>query len=168
MKFFILALALTLSAAARADYTSLDLSGTSPAGASTTTVDATSATQVGLFASCSFVATVQGGTGGTLDIFIQTRFKQKAVPGFFWADATHMAQLAAAAPAATFAFTLTRWSPTTAAITGTLNTASGTPLLPVNTVVPGLLGDQLRVVYKTGAGNTVGAAQTILATCSST
>jgi hypothetical protein len=171
MKFIarsVLALALILSAAARADYVSLDLSGTSPAGASATVVDATSATQIGLYSTCSFMATVQGATGGTLDIFVQTRFKQKAAPGFFWVDTAHLTQLAAAAAQTTVAFTLTRWSPTTSAITANLNIASGTPLLAAATVVPGLLGDQLRIVYKTGAGTSAGAAQGILGTCSST
>lgn len=164
----ILAVALIASAAAKADHVALDLSGTSPAGASTTTVDAVSATELGMVSTCSFIATVQGGTGGTLDIFLQTKFKQKAVPGFFWSDVAHLTQLAAGAAQTTVAFTLTRWSPASAAITPALNVASGTPLLAAATIVPGLLGYQLRVVYKTGAGNTVGAAQTILGTCSDT
>lgn len=171
MKFaarIVLVLALTLSAAVRADDVGLDLSGTSPAAPSATVVDATSATRIGMFSTCSFVATVQGATGGTLDIFVQTLMKQKASPGFFWADVAHLTQLAAAAAQGTVAFTLTRWSPTSAAITAGLNIASGTPLLPAATVVPGLLGYQLRVVYKTGAGTSAGAAQSILATCSST
>lgn len=169
MKFMVtLLLALCITTSAKADWTQLDLSGTSPAGASTTTVGATSATQIGMYATCSFVATVQGGTGGTLDIYVQTLFRTIASPNGFWADVAHLTQIAAAAAPITVAFTLTRFSPTAAAIVTGLNTASATPLLPVNTVVPGLLGAQLRTVYKTGAGNTVGAAQVILATCSST
>jgi hypothetical protein len=171
MKFItrtILALALALSGAARAspDFISLDLSGTSPAGASTTAVGATSATMIGMATTCSFVATVQGGTGGTLDIFLQTFHKSLA--GGFWADAAHLTQIAAAAAPATVAFTLTRWSPSASTITTGLNTASGTPNLAAGTIVPGELGVFVRVVYKTGVGNTAGAAQTILATCSST
>lgn len=163
-----LLLALCLATSARADWTQIDMSGTSPAAASTTTVDATPATQIGMFSSCSFVATVQGGTGGTLDIFVQTWFRTKASSLGFWADAAHLTQLAAGGALNTVAFTLTRWSPSSAAITAALNTASGTPALAAGTIVPGLLGGQLRIVYKTGAGNTVGAAQQILATCSST
>jgi hypothetical protein len=168
MKFIartVLAVALFFATAARADHVAIDFSATSPA-AVTTAVGATSATQIGMFVSCSFVATVQGGTGGTLDIYVQTFFKSAA--GGFWVDVAHLPQVAAGAAVATFAFTLTRWSPTTSAVVASLNTVSGTPALAVNTVVPGILGYQLRTVYKTGAGNTVGAAQTILATCSST
>lgn len=169
MKFaarIILATALLFAAAARADHVGLDLSSTSPAGASSTVVGATSATQIGMFTTCSFYVAAQGGTGGTLDIYVQTLFKSLA--GSLWVDVAHLPQLAAAGPLTAYTFTLTRWSPTTSAIFTPVNTASGTPLLAVNTVVPGVLGYQLRVVYKTGAGNTVGAAQVILATCSDT
>lgn len=166
MKSTVVALVLLFALGARADTVAFDMSGTSPAGASATVIDSTPASQIGMYATCSFIATVQGGAGGTLDIFVQTFIKSKA--GGFWVDAAHLPSLAAAASAATFAFTLTRFSPTNAAITAGLNTASGTPALTANTVVPGLLGYQLRIVYKTGAGNTAGAAQTILATCSDT
>lgn len=167
MKSIVLVLALLFATSAKADWTQIDLSSTSPA-AVTTAVGVTPATQIGMFTSCSFVATVQGGTGGTLDIYVQTWFRTLAAPAGFWADTAHLTQIAAAAAPATFAFTLTRFSPSAASVTTTLNTASLTPLLPAGTVVPGLLGAQLRTVFKTGAGNTVGAAQVILATCSST
>lgn len=159
---------LCLATSARAEWTQIDLSSTSPAAASTTAVGVTVSTQIGMFATCSVVATVQGGTGGTLDIYVQTWFRTLAAPTGFWADVAHLTQLTAGNAQNTVAFTLTRFSPSAAAITTTLNVVSGTPLLPAGTVVPGLLGAQLRTVYKTGAGNTVGAAQQILATCSST
>lgn len=168
MKFAVsIFFALVLSTAVRADVVGLDLSGTSPAGASATVVGYTTSTDMGTYSTCSFYAVVQGGTGGTLDIYIQTAFKKvNASPT--WVDVAHFPQLAAGAAAVGTAFTVTRWSPTTSAFTAGLNTVSGTPALAVNTVVPGVLGYLFRVVYKTGAGNTVGAAQSILAYCSST
>lgn len=161
-----LAVILLLAAPAKADHVGFDMSATSPSTV-TTSVGYTLTGDIGMFNSCAFYVVVQGATGGTLDIYIQTAVKKlNASPT--WVDVAHLAQLAAAAPAAAFAFTLTRWTPTSPVITGTLNTVSGTPLLPVNTIVPGLLGYQLRVVFKTGAGTTLGAAQVILAYCSST
>lgn len=165
MKALALAAALLLATSARADHVALDFTATSPA-APGTVVSTTPATQTGMFTSCSFVVTDQGATGGTLDIFIQTFFKSQA--GGFWVDVAHLPQVAAGAGAATFAFVLTRWSSAAAAITASLNTASGTPALAANTVVNGVLGYQLRLVLKAGAGTSLGASQIVLATCSDT
>lgn len=160
-------LALVLSTAARADFVGIDMSGTSPAGASATVVGYTTNTDLGTYATCSFYAVVQGGTGGTLDIYLQTAFRKvNASPT--WVDVAHFPQIAAGAAATGTAFTITRWSPTSSAFVAGLNTVSATPALAVNTVVPGIFGYMLRVVYKTGAGNTAGAAQSILAYCSDT
>src|SRR4051812_28718414 len=155
-------LALALSTAVRADAVGIDLSGTSPAAASATVVGYTTSTELRSFSTCSFYAVVAGATGGTLDIYIQTAFKKvNASPT--WVDVAHFPQLAAAAAASAFAFSITRWSPTSSAFVAGLNTVSGTPALAVNTVVPGIFGYLFRVVYKTGAGTTAGAAQSILA-----
>lgn len=169
MKTFFAALfaVILVTAAARADTTNIDMSGTSPAGASATAVGYTTATQLATYTTCSGYAVLTGGTGGTLDVFIQTAFKSVTVAPI-WVDVVHFPQITAAAAAAGFAFTMTRFSPSTAAITAGLNTVSATPALPANTIVPGLLGYLVRVVYKTGVGNTAGAAQTILLHCSST
>lgn len=172
MKKFILLAALvfssTFTSAARADWVKLDGTSTSPAAASTTFYPSSAGfvTEVGLFTSCSFTALVQGATGGTLDIYIQTFMAAQA--GGKWTDAAHLTQLAAAAGLAKVAFTLTRFSPSTSAITASLNTVDGTPTLTANTVVPGLLGVKLRIVYVAGASTSAGASQVILATCSST
>lgn len=159
--------ALVLSTAVRADHVGIDLSGTSPSTV-TTAVGATSSTQIGMFSTCSVYVAAQGATGGTLDIYIQTLFKQLNVAPGLWVDVAHLPQIAAAGALTGYTFALTRWSPTTAAIFTPVNTASGTPVLAVNTTVPGVLGYQLRVVYKTGAGTSAGAVQTILVTCSDT
>lgn len=169
MKFIsriVLVAVLFFATASRADHAGIDMSGTSPA-APGTTPGYTTSTAVGMFNTCSFYVVATGATGGTLDIFIQTSFKQvNASP--VWVDVAHLPQLAAGAAAASFAFTLTRWSPSSSAITASLNTTSGTPVLAANTVVPGVLGYLLRVVYKAGAGTTVGGAETILTYCSGT
>lgn len=169
MKFFARALivAFLFAASARADHVAVDMSGTSPAAPSTV-VGATPASQIGMFATCSFYVGARGATGGPLDIYIQTLFKQTNVSPGFWVDVAHLPQQAAAGALTGYTFTLTRWSPNAAAIFTPANTVSGTPAIAVNTIVPGILGYQLRVVYVAGALTTAGAAQTILVTCSST
>lgn len=160
------AVSLLATAPARADYATYDMTTTSPAGASTTAIAYTTLAETSMFTSCSFIAKVQGGTGGTLDIYVQTF--SKSLLGGMWSDVAHLPQQAAGGALNKVAFTLTRFSPSSSAITAALNVVDGTPSLAVNTVVPGLLGTKLRLVYVTGAGNTVGASQIILATCSST
>lgn len=163
LKSLILAVALLASLAARADHVGIDLSSTSPSSV-TTAVGYTTSTEIAMFTTCSMYAVLQGGTGGTLDVYIQTAFKKlNASPT--WVDVAHFPQLAAGAAAVSYTFTLTRWSPTTSAFFTPVNTASGTPVLAVNTVVPGVLGYLLRVVHKTGAGTSAGATQSILAYC---
>lgn len=159
--------ALLFASAAKADSTvNFDMSGTSPAAASTTVVGYTLSVEIGTFTTCAGIADLTGGTGGTLDVYIQTAFRKvNATP--IWADVAHFSQLTAGAAVTRTAFTLTRFNASVAMTTG-LNTTNGTPALPANTVVPGLLGYSLRIVYKTGASNTVGAAQSILIHCSST
>jgi hypothetical protein len=156
--------ALLLATSVRADEVGLDLSGTSPAAPSTV-VGATSSTRIGSYSTCSVYVAARGATGGPLDIVIQTLFKQTNVSPGMWVDVAHLPQQAAAGALTGYSFTLTRWS-TTATIFTPLNTVSGTPVLAVNTVAPGILGQQLRVVYIAGALTTAGAAQTILVTCS--
>jgi hypothetical protein len=169
MKFFAriaLAAILALAASARADDVGLDLSSTSPAAPSTA-VGATSGTRLGMYSTCSVYVAARGATGGTLDIYIQTLFKQLNTSPGMWVDVAHLPQQAAAGALTGYTFALTRWSPTTAAIFTPVNTVAGTPVLAVNTTVPGILGYQLRVVYVAGAGTSAGAAQTVLVTCSS-
>jgi hypothetical protein len=159
--------ALILAPAVRADDVGLDLSGTSPAAPSTV-VGATSATRIGMFSTCAVYVAARGATGGPLDIYIQTLFKQTNVSPGMWVDVAHLPQQAAAGALTGYTFTLTRWSSNAAAIFTPVNTVAGTPALAVNTIVPGILGYQLRVVFVAGASTSAGAAQTILVTCSST
>lgn len=163
-RLLLVALCLLASAARASDDVGIDMSATSPSTV-TTAVGYTASTGIGIYTTCSVYVVATGGTGGTLDIYIQTGFKKvNASP--VWVDVAHLPQIAAGAAAAGFALTLTRWSSSAAAVVASINTTSATPVLAVNTVVSGILGYQLRVVFKTGAGTTLGAAQSVLAHCS--
>jgi hypothetical protein len=75
-----------------------------------------------MYSTCSVYVAARGATGGTLDIYIQTLFKQlNASPGM-WVDVAHLPQQAAAGALTGYTFALTRWSPTTAAIFTPVNT----------------------------------------------
>jgi hypothetical protein len=167
-KIFLAALAafaLVCPAAAdpqRANITAFNLSATSPAAAST--VLGTSSAMLDAFSKCVVQARVQGATGGTLDIYIQSSSNSAASTG--WYDVAHYTQLAAGAAAAGWVFTLSRGPSTATAPTGT-NTADGTPALAANTMVPNALGNALRVVFVAGASTSAGAVQTINVLCSS-
>lgn len=129
-----------------------DLSSTSPAAAST----AVGATITGLETIKSFYlyAVLTGGTGGTLDIYLQVSPDH----GTTWVDYAHFAQLAAGAAAVTKAFTISRGAQQT---TITAVGAGTSPALAVNTVLGGDFGDRMRVLYVAGASTSAGAAQVI-------
>jgi len=100
----------------------------------------------------TLTATLQGATGGTLDVYVQ-RFN-----GVGWEDWIHFAQQAAAAAANTVAVQPLVGSAITAVGTGT------THALAASTCVGGHPGNQIRVREVTGAGTSAGAAQTIIVT----
>lgn len=131
----------------------ISLGFTSPS--TVTTVAETTVTGLGIYRSMSCYASLQGGTGGTLDIYIQ------GTPdaGTTWVDYAHYAQQAAGAGANNNFFSVTRAQQVT-----TINTSIGTgtnPALAASTVLGGDWGSQLRTVAKTGSGTTAGAVQTI-------
>ncbi len=130
----------------------LNLSGTSP-GSATTVAIATA--PVNLFHNLEIVATLQGHTGGTMDCYIQT----SPDGGTTWVDYVHFPQFAAAAAAITYHVTVAREAGQTAnpVVVGT----GFTPALAANAIVGGSFGNQIRVVIKSGAGTSLGAAQTI-------
>lgn len=146
----------------------VQLGGTSPASA-TTTVGTTSI-PLDAYSKCVINARLVGATGGTLDVYIQSSVSQGASGG--WYDVVHFPQLAAAAAAVGYVVTLTRGhSLATAAaaplVTPTVvNAVDGTPVLAVNTVVPGGLGNALRVVFVAGVSTSAGGAETVQAICS--
>jgi hypothetical protein len=128
------------------------LNFTSPASA--TTVAQTPVTGLGPYRSMVVFANIQGGTGGTLDIYIQ--FSPDG--GTTWVDYAHFAQLAAGAAAITRAFAVSKSGQQT-----TLQTVgTGTsPALAASTIIGGDWGDRLRVVAVAGTSTSAGAAQVI-------
>ena len=169
MKFIaplLAALALLLSPSARADSTAFDMSFVSPSSA-TTTVAYTTSINTSMFTTCSFSVTQTGATGGTLDLYLQTGFKQVNNPTLRWVDVAHTPQMAAAAAVASYVFTITRFNSAASTIT-TSNATSATPTLTANTTVQGIFGYKFRWVAVAGASTSAGATQTILATCSDT
>lgn len=107
------------------------------------------------WARCIFDLTLTGGTGGTLDVYIQS----SVTGGATWFDIAHAPQIAAGSAAARFTFTVGR-SLGVASMTAT-NVSDGTPALAANTVVANGMGDSLRVVYVAGAGTSAGAPQVV-------
>lgn len=136
----------------------IDLSFTSRSDAGTTAGTAT--TDLGRYRSMLVYASLQGATGGTLDVYLQG----SPDGGTTWVDLVHFAQLAAGAAA------LYRVCAISKAGQQTTLTAVGTgssPALAAGTVVGGDWGDRLRVVHTAGAGTSAGAAQTIKCVLSS-
>lgn len=99
------------------------------------------------------VATLQGGTGGTLDVYLQT-----SVDGSSWYDYAHFAQMADGAAQATRSFSVARSAQQTSITTVGVGAS---PALAANTVLGGDFGTQMRAVCVAGAGTSAGAAQTI-------
>lgn len=125
-----------------------NISATSPAAASTVASTAT-ATGLDSFSSVEIVATLQGATGGTLDVYVQ-----KLLDGV-WYDYAHFAQRAAGAAAVTYT--------ATPALTNSIATVgTGTsPALVAGTCAGGRPGTALRLLFVAGAGTSLGAVQTV-------
>jgi len=130
------------------------LNSTSPAEAST----AIGASVSGLakFSAIRVDAVMLGGAGGALDVYIQ----RKVAPGV-WVDWAHFPQLAAAASAVAYSFTVAAGNvgtavnntptATIAAITARGDETTPTPGLAAATLDLNHPGDQVRVVYVAGA-----------------
>lgn len=124
------------------------ISETSPATASTV---ASTATISGLSRYDWFkvVATLQGATGGTLDVYIQGLL---AATYYDWG---HYTQIAAGGAAT---IQVVEPQPNNGAVT----IGSGlTPALAANTFIGGYPADRVRLVYVAGAGTSAGAAQVV-------
>lgn len=137
------------------DGLSVDLSFTSPAGASVTQAfePIPPCPDLSAYRSLQVVAIIRGGTGGTLDIYIQAEYVSGG-----WVDIAHFAQLADGAAQITRTFAVTREAQQT---TITTVGANQVPALAANTVIGGSFGRRLRVVAVTGSNNTAGAQQLI-------
>lgn len=130
-----------------------NITATSPSSPSTAPA-AQVISGVGRYSSMSIYATIQGATGGVLDIYIQTSFDG----GNTWYDYAHYAQLAAGAASSIKYWSVSAGSQQTTATT----VGSGTsPALAANTIVGGAFGDQIRVLFVAGASTSAGASQKI-------
>lgn len=109
------------------------------------------------FSRAAIVATIQGATGGTLNLIVQTSFDGKHVGDAtkVWYDAGAFAQLANGGAVATFFIEINRASSGVAPVALTQGT------LTAGQVLPGMLGDALRLFAVPGAGTTVGALQSL-------
>lgn len=129
------------------------ITGTSPASA-TTDVVGNIVGGLQIYDSLQIIAMIQGGTGGTLDLYLQT-----SVDGTNWYDYVHFAQLADGAAALTRYLSVSR----AGQVTTLTAIGSGTsPALAANTVLGGDFGTRLRLLAVAGAGTSAGASQTIV------
>lgn len=137
-------------------HTNFALTGTSPAAPGTVVGPVSDGvTQcVADYASMRVEASLQGATGGTLDVYLQVSYDQ----GVSWTDFAHFTQLAAGAAAIKYAFTSVRHVGDGAIV---VPGKDASPTLAVNTVRAGDWGSLVRVLFVAGAGTTLGATQTI-------
>lgn len=129
------------------------ITGTSPAAASTAVSAAVA--DCGAFDCITVLATLTGGTGGTLDVYLQSSWDG----GVTWYDLVHFTQLAAGGAARTYKATLALSTTITTVGKGSV----GTPAvaLAAATVAAGHWGDMIRAVYVAGASTSAGATQLI-------
>ncbi len=161
LAFAILVAIVTCSVPAQAQTVYATLTGTSP-GYVTTAVVGTSSTGANLqvnglaqYQAMGVTAVIQGGSGGTLDVYIQTLSSDANA---VWTDLIHFTQLADGASAVTRSVVLSK-NGTTSAITTTGTNL--TPGLASGAVLGGNFGDQVRVVYATGTGTILGKVQSL-------
>ena len=136
------------------------ISVTSPAAAST--VVSTEVTGLDKYDSLIILAVLAGGTGGTLDVYLQVATKEEDGAATEWVDYAHFAQIADGAAAIKRLWSVTRHAQITSIATIGIGTAS-TPAvaLAANTILGGEFGSRMRVVFVAGAGTSAGAAQII-------
>jgi hypothetical protein len=135
----------------------LRISENSPDAASTAP-SATVLLGLDLFESVMIVATLQGATGGALDVYLQVRTKNQDSQPDEWVDYAHFAQIAAAAGATTKLWSVTRAAQVTTAATVGKNAS---PALAANTILGGEFGSEMRALFVAGSGTSAGAAQII-------
>lgn len=137
-------------------HTNFVLTGTSPAAAGTVVGPVSDGvTQcIADYTSMRVEASLQGATGGALDVYLQVSYDQ----GVSWTDFAHFSQLAAGAAAIKYAFTSSRNVGDGAIVTPGKDTS---PTLAANTVRAGDWGSMIRVLFVAGVGTSAGAAQSI-------
>lgn len=129
------------------------ITGTSPAAQGTAVVGSVTG-QLGQYDGLSIIATLEGATGGTLDVYLQYSPDQ----GTTWIDYAHFPQLAAGA-----ASSIRVWNVSRVAQQLTLTTvgSGSSPALAANTILGGEFGDRMRCVCVAGASTSVGASVVI-------
>ncbi len=132
--------------------------GTSPAAASTVAVAGVGG--FGTYEAITFVATITGATGGTIDVYIQ-----HSPDNVTWYDYAHFPQSAGSAAAVSYSLSpalnniiVTVGAPTAAASTPT-------PAIAAGVCAGGHWFDFLRVVYVAGTSTSAGAAQVVKVLC---
>jgi hypothetical protein len=131
------------------------LTGTSPAAASTTTIYG-STEDLTCYAWFTIDAILQGGTGGTLNVYLQ-----REVVDDVWVDWIAFPQIAAAGSSRVYSFDSRASLSLVTTVVGTGTDAAATPVLTAGTMSVAHPGSKARLVMVTGVGNTVGAAQTV-------
>jgi len=128
------------------------LTDTSPAGASTIAAGAATLTGLSAYENLTVFADITGGSGGTLNVFVQTSWDG----GTTWTDWIAFPQASAGAALATYK--------AHGALTGLVTTVGKalTPALAAGNVAGGYWGNMARLVYMTGSGNSAGATQTVV------
>lgn len=137
--------------------TALTWTDTSPAAASTAVSTALIKNSILYKAErIQIAATLTGGTGGTLDVYLQYKFGTNA-----WIDWCHFPQVAAAT---TKKYHVTITGLSTSIVNANGTDASPTVALAANSVVDVIPTGDIRVVFVAGASTSAGAAQTIVFT----
>ncbi len=135
------------------------VTATSPAAASTTAVVAT-LFKGGFFRNADKLvidATLLGGTGGTLDVYLQRKIASDT-----WRDWVHFPQIAAAT-AKKYTLTITGEGSSIVETGGGSDAAPGVALA-ANTAVNVIPGDDVRIVFVSGGGVSAGASNSITIT----
>lgn len=99
-------------------------------------------------------ATLIGGTGGTLDVYLQRKLASNS-----WADWVHFPQIAAGTTKR-YSLAITGEGASIVEVGGGTDAAPGVALA-ANTAVDVIPGGDIRVVFVAGAGTSAGASNTI-------
>ena len=131
---------------------SFDISGTSPASAST--IAGAMCSGLAHWNGLRVEAQLVGATGGTLNVYLQRK-----VAANLWVDWVHFPQLTAGAGAVAYSFCVQSSTPSSGTLTAI--TTRGTDAAPSPGMAEGLdlvhPGDMVRVVYVAGASTSAGA-----------
>lgn len=125
------------------------VTATSPAEATSSTLGTFSG--LSRYTSGTFVATLTGATGGTLDVYLQVW------DGANWIDYAHFPQKAGGSAATIVALPVTRHYQRVA----TVATGVDTPALAADVCIGGDFGDAVRVRAVAGSGTSAGASQVV-------